>query len=306
MRKTIVLAGILVVGLMLAACVQTDPTDGRAIAAAEDTTDKKATTSTAGAVKATKLEFTAVDYAFISPDTVSGGLVEISYRNTGKEPHFAAFAKVAEGRTFDDVKAALTAPPSDAPPSGPPPFTEFAGMPTADAGRTGNMTFHLPAGEYALFCAIASPDGVPHMAKGMLKKLEVTEGPVGPLPDDIGHFSAADFAIGGLGVVGPKLVAGDNVVRFHNQGRQLHEINLVELPEGKTVEDLKTWAAAEQGPPPARFLSGAAVGPGEDATTTLTLETGKTYAFVCMIPDSLGDFAPHIIKGMFTESFEVS
>jgi hypothetical protein len=35
-------------------------------------------------------------------------------------------------------------------------------MPTADPGVGGNMTVNLPAGSYAVYCLIPSPDGVPH------------------------------------------------------------------------------------------------------------------------------------------------
>jgi hypothetical protein len=49
-----------------------------------------------------------------------------------------------------------------------------------------------------------------------------------------------------------------------------------------------------------------AVKPGDEGTAEIELKAGSTYAFVCVIPDVLGDFAPHIVKGMFTQPFTIS
>ncbi|MDP9441891.1 MAG: hypothetical protein M3P34_06905 [Actinomycetota bacterium] len=48
---------------------------------------------------------------------------------------------------------------------------------------------------------------------------------------------------------------------------------------------------------------GVAVKPGEEGVATVDLKSGGTYAFVCAIPDVLGDFARHLTKGMFTPPF---
>jgi hypothetical protein len=94
-------------------------------------------------------------------------------------------------------------------------------------------------------------------------------------------------------------------VKLRNHGRQLHEINLVELVAGKELDDATSWLTKPAGPPPYRSLGGVAVKPGEEATTELTLQAGRTYALLCVIPDSLGDRAPHATKGMLTASFQV-
>ena len=61
------------------------------------------------AATATTLTITAGDYGFEAPDTIKGGTVEINFTNNGKEPHFAGLARVAPGKTVDDVRAALVA-----------------------------------------------------------------------------------------------------------------------------------------------------------------------------------------------------
>ncbi len=50
---------------------------------------------------------------------------------------------------------------------------------------------------------------------------------------------------------------------------------------------------------------GVAVRPGEQGVTTLDLARGSADAFVYVSRDMLGDFAPHIVKGMFTAPFTV-
>lgn len=252
-------------------------------------------------VSATKLEVIAKDYTFDVPATLKGGTIDMTYTNAGKEPHFAGFVKVADGKTFADAKAALTAPPSDAAPAGPPPFEEWAGAATADPGSGAKLSFNLPAGTYALFCAIPAPDGVSHAAKGMVTEVTVTDGEAGELPEAAGTITAADFSL----TAAPDLKAGSNVVKLTNEGKQAHEINLVELPAGKKVDDIVAWAKKPAGPPPYKSLSGVFVKPGEDGTAEFKLTAGSTYAFICVIPDVLGDFAAHVTKGMATGTFTV-
>lgn len=250
----------------------------------------------------TQVSITARDYAFDVPASFEGGLTRFSFTNAGQEPHFAGLARMASGKTFEDVKAALTTPPSAAPGPGAPPFEEVGGFPTADPGAVGSMTVNLPAGNYVFYCLLPSADGVPHGAKGMITEVHVTEGPEGELPAAAGTVTAVDFALAPL----PELEVGDNVVRLRNEGQQLHEINLVELAPGKEIDDAVAWFRQQDSPPPMRFLAGVAVKPGSDATTQLNLKAGSTYAFICAIPDLVGDLAPHVTKGMFTSAFTVA
>ncbi len=262
------------------------------------------TTAPATEPAAKPFPVTGRDYAFEAPATIEGGLIEMAFTNAGNEPHFAGLAKVAAGKTFEDAKAVLTAPPPDTPPSGPPPFEEYAGAAPVDPGANGNATFNLPAGSYALFCAIPAADGVPHSAKGMIMPLTVTEGIASALPDSVTALAATDFALSGA----PPNKAGAAVVGIRNQGKQLHEVNLVELMPDKKIDDLVAWfKAPPTGPPPASFRSGVAVKAGEEGTTEFQLDPGVSYALICAVPDSLsGDFVPHIAKGMYTAAFTVS
>ena len=286
---------LLLVGALLTACGDGGGDTGSPTAPSED----EPTTTQAALPQAS---ITARDFAFDVPSPMPGGVVSLSYTNAGKEPHFVAFAKIAPGKTIDDVKAALLQPPPTSPPPGPPPFEDVAGFPTTEPGAKGQMTVNVPAGSYAFYCQIPSPDGTSHAAKGMVTPVTVSDGTDAPLPAAAGTIKAVDFSLNPL----PDLEPGSNVVRISNQGKQLHEIGLAELSPGRTVENAAAWFRQESGPPPFRFLAGAAVRPGSDATTEVNLEPGKTYAFICAIPDFLADFAPHITKGMYTSAFTVS
>ncbi len=296
MRRTGTALGLAAVILgALVGCGDDDP----GASAPEESTTTSATTDPQAKV----VEITGKEYAFEAPASIEGGLIEISFTNGGKEAHFAGLAKVAEGKTFDDAKAVLTAPPPDTPPSGPPPFEEYAGAATMDPGAKGRATFNLPAGTYALFCALPAPDGMPHAGKGMIQPLTVTEGIAAAVPEAVATMSATDYALSGS----PPTKAGTAVVGIRNQGKQLHEVNLIELMPDKKMEDAVAWFKAPAGPPPMRFLSGVAVKPGEEGTTVFDLEAGSNYALICGIPDALaGDFVPHIVKGMYTPAFTIS
>jgi hypothetical protein len=254
----------------------------------------------AGASETAAVEITAHDYGFKVPPTLRGGLVDMALVNQGAEPHFAAFARPAAGKTLADVRAALTAKPGAAPP-GPPPFLEYAALGTVASGGTSRLTMNLPAGPYVLFCALPAPDGTPHNMLGMMVDVEVTPGAAKDLPETTATMPTFDFAFGNL----PKFKAGTNRVTLENRGKQMHEIDLVELTDGKTIEDAVAWAATFQGPPPIRFLGGPAVNAGLSAVGTFEMKPGVRYAFVCIVPDSLGDMAPHLTKGMYSAVFEV-
>ena len=42
----------------------------------------------------------AVEYAYVMPNVVKGGVVAMRFRNAGKEPHEFAFGRIDNGHTF--------------------------------------------------------------------------------------------------------------------------------------------------------------------------------------------------------------
>jgi plastocyanin len=197
---------------------------------------------------------------------------------------------------MEDVVAALQQPDPTAAFA----LLTFVGGPTGiPPGGEQEVSAVLEPGMHVLLCFVPAPDGVPHLAKGMIAQLEVTEGASGELPAGDAELTLQDFAFVGLDT----LPAGEQVVRVTNDGPQPHEATVVRLTEGVTVPDIigmLSASPAPDGPPPWTSAGGvAALADGLDATMTLDLEPGN-YAFVCFVPDPASGKA-HVELGMIGE-----
>lgn len=97
-----------------------------------------------------------------------------------------------------------------------------------------------------------------------------------------------------------QIPAGLTTLHLMNQGKELHQAQLLKLTSGKTYNDLtaamKTMKPGAPPPPWVVPLGGPnAAPPGGTAEATSTLEPGN-YALVCFIPAA--DGVPHVMKGM--------
>jgi uncharacterized cupredoxin-like copper-binding protein len=245
---------------------------------------------------ASKVTVKTLEYAYDMGDSIKGGLVAMTLDNSGgKESHEAELARLDEGKTLDDFKAAMDA-------QGPPPtwYHAAGGSGPVSPGETSVYTANLDAGTYVIMCHVpAASDGKEHAEHGMIRQLTVTEGEAGELPDAQATVQAKEFEFVGL----DGLRAGEQTVRFENTGQQQHFAAMATLAEGKTVQDLLAYFSADTpppGPPPFTGFPGfmATFDPGQQAVRTLKLEPG-TYAVVCFIPDT--DGTPHAAKGMAQE-----
>ena len=235
----------------------------------------------------------ATDFAFALPDTLPPGLTTLRLANAGAEPHHAVLVKLAEGKTLADFQAAMMSPTT-------PEWMSFPGSPAAIMPNdTSNATTQLEPGQYVLVCFVSSPDGAPHVAKGMVRPFVVAgAAPVAaaaePQSDVTVTLSDYGFAFS------TPLTAGTHTLRVENAGPQLHEVAFERLAEGKTFADYVAWEKNPQGPPPATPVGGL-IGPmkGAHAFTTVTLTPGK-YLVLCHVPDEK-DQKSHIEHGMIQE-----
>jgi hypothetical protein len=244
---------------------------------------------------ATVVTVTANDFSFAAPDSIPAGLTTVKMLNAGKEPHQVVFIRIDSGKTMAEVQTALTTPNMAVPGWMSFPLGANGVLP-ADSS---NATATLAAGHYILVCFMPSPDGTPHVAKGMVKPIEVTASTAAAAPEPAADvvMTAKDYTWD----VSVPLTAGAHTIRFENAGPQLHEVQIMQLAPGKTAKDMQTWmAAGMKGEPPARPVGGfAGAMPGGHGFFTATFAAGK-YVFLCFVPDSK-DYKPHVIHGMMKE-----
>jgi hypothetical protein len=240
---------------------------------------------------------TTTEYAFGMPDTIPAGLTTFRLINQGKELHHASLVRLGDGRSAADVQAGLAAAMKSHAPL--PSWMTFAGGPNAvTLGDTGVATQLLEPGSYVFVCWIPSPDGVPHVMKGMMHPLVVTPGAAPspaaePAADVTIKLTDYDFELS------QPLTAGTHVVRVENTGAQAHEIVIAALAPGKTLQDFIAWEeGGEKGPlPTGEWVGGVTtieVGAHSQFTTTFV---AGSYLLLCFWPDAK-DGKPHIIHGM--------
>jgi len=234
---------------------------------------------------------TAKDFAFDAPAQITAGAVTLELKNQGKEIHQAMLVKLDDGKTEKDLLAAMKQ-------HGPPPaWIKWIGGPNAAApGGQANATSVLEPGQYAYLCVIPGPDGVPHLAKGMVRTFEVTAAPSGALtslPETDVTIKLKDYDFESS----RPLAAGKQRIMIENAGPQTHELVMLKLLPGKKIEDFATWAESMKGPPPAMPVGGVgALENGMRASFTADLAAGD-YGLICFIPDAK-DGKMHLVHGM--------
>lgn len=238
--------------------------------------------------------FTATDFAFTGPATIPAGHTTIRMETAANaEMHHVQLVKLEEGRTLEDLLAAMSQP-------GPlPAWARLKGGPNAPVpGGVSEAVVELTEGNWAAICVIPGPGG-PHFAQGMVTSFTVTPNPA-PAPAPEAHvvvsMSEYDYTLS------TPLTAGTHTLRIDNAGSQPHEFVLARLDAGKTAQDMVNFILGLEGhgeatPPPGMPLGGTTnAEPGVPNWITVTVEPGE-YAIICVFPDS-SDGRPHMLHGM--------
>jgi hypothetical protein len=286
-------ATVAALAFLVSGCAKTDTK------AATDSATAAATPAPAPAPAAAPnvVNFTAKEFSFEGPDTVPAGLTTFHLTDAGKELHHVQLMKLDQGKTVADFVAAVKA-------GGPPPMwaIPYGGVnPPAPGESTAAMQV-LEPGSYAVVCFVEGADHIPHMAKGMTKALTVTPSPnanmTEPTADVTLTLSDYTFAFS------KPLVAGKQLIKVDNAATQPHEVVLVQLQPGKTIEDLGKWIYEMKGPPPGKPIGGIpAFMKGKNTYFEATLAPGD-YGMICFVPDAK-DGKPHFTHGM-TQQFKIS
>lgn len=242
-----------------------------------------------------KVTITTKDFTFDMPEIISTGYVTVTVVNTGTEDHQAQFVRINDGVTLDQFKEALKKGPEAALPL----VTTAGGISAVKPGQSQEITLNLAEGQYAALCFLAGKDNIPHTEKGMIDYFKVTG------PSNVGQVSAPqadidvvlkDFTFGLPGTI----KSGSHTYKVTNEGPQPHEMAIMKLAPGKTIEDVKVALQSQSaGPPPGDFVCGAgALAPGSSAWLKMSLEPGN-YVAVCFVPDPATGKA-HAELGMIT------
>lgn len=240
---------------------------------------------------------TAYDYLFKSPASVPAGTIAWRMKNAGSEVHHLWVVKLDRGRTPAEFLKVMNAWGSAL--KMPDWATDVGGPNNVGPGQTASATTTLEPGTYMLVCWVPSPDGRPHVMKGMVKSLSVTSrgatAPAEPTPDVTMTLDDYGFTLSG------PLKAGTRTIRFENQATQPHEAVIARLLPEKTMLQAIVWMnSGQSGPAPVVMLGGGSgIAQGRHMFVTADFKPGK-YVLLCFIPDAK-DGRPHSAHGMAKE-----
>ena len=243
----------------------------------------------------TTVVFVARDYGFSGPERIPGGLTTVRIVNEGRGLHHIQFLRLLEGKSAADFRAAIAADPSRLPS-----WVQYAGGPNAHLpGSQASATVNLTEGDYVLMCWIPDKNGVPHVALGMQKALFVRGGK----PTKVSGAKAPititqiDYQF----ILSKRIESGLHTIEVINHGSQAHELVVVKLAPGATVQDaIASFEPGASGPPQGELVGGiTGIERGERVHFTGEFETGR-YGLICFVPDAATG-RPHFLHGMTTE-----
>lgn len=241
------------------------------------------------------VEFVAHDYGFTGPDRLPAGVTTVRVVNRGRDLHHIQFVRLLQGKTAADFRSAIAADPARLPG-----WVQLAGGPNAHpADSQASATVNLTEGNYVLICWIPDKNGTPHVALGMQKALSVRGGkPVTvsrPTPSVV--ITQIDYQF----LLSKRVEPGLQTIEVVNHGSQPHEVAVVKLFRGATVNDvIASFEPGASGPPKGELVSGiTAIEKGERVSFTGKFEPGR-YGMICFVPDAVTG-RPHFLHGMTTE-----
>ena len=115
---------------------------------------------------------TLKDFTFEMPAEVKAGKSTWEITNAGPEPHEMGWIKLAEGKTLQDVVAAMQSNPTAMPDF----IQDVGGMQALDPGMTGYVEADLTPGNYVALCFVPdTASGKPHVELGMMMPFTVKQ-----------------------------------------------------------------------------------------------------------------------------------
>ena len=251
------------------------------------------------------VSLTATEYSIAAPDTIPAGWTTLRLHNHGTNIHYGHMVRLDPGKTVDELVNAYAEAIRT---SGPRPkwVTRFGGPGGAAPGDSSSDTQYLQPGNYVWICPVEDEQGNPDFSKGEFKPFVVSNQVVAdkeaaPKADVAIHLMDYSFALDSLS-------AGKHTIRVANAGEQPHDLVMIKLQPGKTIEDVQAALNPErarrpdQGPAPS-FESIADIGGGGIGAIAPKMEsyfdtnlTPGEYALFCMA--TAPDGKSHMEHGM--------
>ena len=204
--------------------------------------------------------------------------------------------KLAAGATPEQFLGVLAADFASAAQFG----TFVAGPNEAAPNGASSVVSDLAPGNYLVLCLIPSPDGAPHVLKGMQASLVVTDPaqPARAVDEATPTLVLKEFSFDL-----PKGYEG-GPLEIENKGEQTHEVVVIGLPDGVDLQDVIDSTVPlftpAKGPAPYVDVAGITpVAPGGHAFVDLDLKPGR-YASLCFLPDTTKPATDHLHNGMAT------
>ena len=270
----------------------------------------------------TRLSVTARDFGFTGVgEAISGGNVQISFKNEGKADHELAFIDIGDTsfETFAPIFTKFFAAEG-----GPFPkeLKRLTGAGFLEPGKSLTTTITLPKGKYVMMCALDDAPGPggktikPHFTLGMRQAVTVD----GPDDVELDAPVAGTFHIQDYTFVPPKdLKAGKQTYGVVNDGpKQWHFMSIQEFAkkglsparvEAAFAKALQTPDQDTPPPPgipePTEFFDSFVFSPGNGQTFEADFKSGYTYLAVCFIQDLAGG-PPHAIAHKMYKAFTVA
>lgn len=249
----------------------------------------------AKAAQINEVVFTARDNSFSGPDSIPAGWTQLRLVNEGPDFYHIQLVRLDEGKTVDDLVAALQEDPVR------PHWASLYGGPNPPVpGQSSQAIVKLDPGQYALIDTVPDKTGTPHVYYGMVQALTVTPAEGAPASEPVADVTMdmLDFNYS----LSKPLAAGKQTIRVNNKGDQPHEVFLARLAPGKSPNDLLASLAPDA---PADAIDWQALGgisviePGAHSYFSFDLEPGR-YALICFAPDH-DSGKPHFMLGMSQE-----
>lgn len=281
------------------------------IVAAACATEREPSRQNLASVTPTVVPISSANYTFQAPDTVDAGWTTFQFSNNGDDIHYAHIVQLDSGRTVKELLEAYAEAirTSAARPTW---IKRFGGPGGAAPGGSSAVTQNLEPGSYVWICPVEDTAGHPHFAKGESKEFVVraATNPAGQAPAPVASavIRLMDFTF----TVDSQLTAGRHMIRVENGGLEPHDLVMLKLAPGETLEQVRSFlnperarrpGEASQPLPPLKsleLLAGgiAVIAPGMHVFFQTDLTPGE-YVLVCMT--TAPDGRAHIEHGMIQQ-----